>query len=499
MREVLLELTNIEKSYSGNVVLKDINLKIRKGEVHALMGENGAGKSTLVKIITGVVQANGGTMTYEGKPLVISHPKAMFDLGIGIVYQEFNLMPDLTVAQNIFIGREPQKKLRGFLDDRKTNAKAKEILDELECHIDPEKKVEELSVAEQQMVEIAKSLSYNCKLLIMDEPTSALTENEIGILFRIVRKLRDRGVAIIYISHRMSDLDAIVDTVSVLRDGNLISTREYTPDMKDRLICEMVGRDLTQQFPPRPDYKRGKLMLEVEHLNSGKRLKDISFQAYQGEILGIVGLMGAGRTELMRAICGSFHRTSGVIKIEGKTVNIRNPQDAIKEGIAYLTEDRKKDGLFLNLSIRENIISASYDYFARGGFVDDLKAEKEVHRYTEKMSIKMHSARQLAGTLSGGNQQKVMVAKWLCNQAKIIIFDEPTRGIDVKSKYEIYELIYELVLSGVTVIMISSEMPEVIGMSDRILVMNDGRLVGDLDKKDATQERILQYEMMEVE
>ncbi len=499
MKEILLELQNISKSYSGNVVLKDINLKIYKGKVHALMGENGAGKSTLVKIITGVVKPNNGTMEYDGKPLCLNHPKEMFDLGIGIVYQEFNLMPDLTVAQNIFIGREPMKMFDRFLDDKKTILEAKKILKELDCNIDPKRKVGELSVAEQQMVEIAKSLSYNCKLLIMDEPTAALTDNEINVLFKIVKKLKDKGVAIIYISHRMSDLDAIVDTVSVLRDGNLISTRDYRTDIKEQLICEMVGRDLTEQFPPRPEYKKGKLMLEIENINSGKRLCNISFKAYQGEILGIVGLMGAGRTELMRAICGAFPRSSGKIKIEGKEVDIKNPQDAIKAGIGYLTEDRKKDGLFLNLSISENIISASYSNFSNNGFINTKKVEAAVERYTKKISIKMHNSAQMAGTLSGGNQQKVMLAKWLCNEAKILIFDEPTRGIDVKSKYEIYQLMYELVTAGITIIMISSEMPEVIGMSDRILVMNEGCIAGELDKKEATQEKILQYEMMEVD
>ena len=498
MDNILLRMTHIGKSYSGNVVLRDINVDVRRGEVHALMGENGAGKSTLVKIITGVVHPETGDMEYEGKSLVISHPKEMFDLGIGIVYQEFNLMPDLTVAQNIFIGREPQKKRTRFLDDRKTNLDAMEILKELECDIDPEKKVEELSVAEQQMVEIAKSLSYNCKLLIMDEPTAALTDNEIRVLFSIIRKLKEKGVAIIYISHRMSDLDAIVDVVSVLRDGNLISTRKYTPDVKNLLITEMVGRDLTQQFPSKPGYSRGEVVLEVEGLNSGERLKDISFKAYQGEILGLVGLMGAGRTELMRAICGSYHKNSGTVILNGSALTIKNPQDAIKNGIAYLTEDRKKDGLFLGLSIRENIISASYDSFSVHSFLDDRKAEREVNKYTKRMSIKMNHSAQLVETLSGGNQQKVMVAKWLCNQAKVLIFDEPTRGIDVKSKYEIYELMYELVQEGVTIILISSEMPEILGMSDRILVMSDGRITGEFMKNEATQEKILSCAMMEV-
>ena len=498
MDDVLLQTFHIGKSYSGNVVLHDINLSVKKGEIHALMGENGAGKSTLVKIITGVVKPNEGSVNYEGKPLNITHPREIFDLGIGIVYQEFNLMPDLTVAQNILIGREPGGWFRGFLDERKTNQRAREVLEELGCQIDPDRKVSELSVAEQQMVEIAKSLSYNCRLLIMDEPTAALTENEIEILFRILRKLRAKGVSIIYMSHRMSDLDAIVDTVSVLRDGELISTRTYRPELKDQMICEMVGRDLTQQFPPRPDYQPGPVTLEVSHLNGGNRLHDISFQARQGEILGIAGLMGAGRTELMRAIFGAYHKSSGSIKVNGRELTIRSPEDGIRAGIAYLTEDRKKDGLFLGLSVKENIISASYGYFAKGGFMNDKKAEKAVRDYEGRMSIKMHDSGQTAGTLSGGNQQKVMVAKWLCSQAKILIFDEPTRGIDVKSKYEIYELMYELIQNGVTIIMISSEMPEVLGMSDRILVMNNGRITGDLRSEEATQEKILQSEMMEV-
>lgn len=498
MNEVLLQTEKISKSYSGNVVLNNICIKVNKGEVHALMGENGAGKSTLIKIITGAVKPNSGTVIFDGQVLNIAHPSDTFKLGIGTVYQEFNLMPDLTVAQNIFIAREPQTKIIGFLDDKKTNKMAGEILKELECDIDPEKRVADLSVAEQQMVEIAKSLSYDCKLLIMDEPTSALTDKEIYVLFNIIRKLRAKGVSIIYISHKMSDLDAIADTVSVLRDGELISTRPYSPDNKDQLIYEMVGRDLREQFPPRPKYTKGEATLEVSGLSLGNKLHNISFKAYKGEILGVVGLMGAGRTEIARAIFGAYDKYLGCIKVNGKKVNIKNPQNAINAGIAYVTEDRKKDGLFLGLSIKENIISSSYDSFARYGFIDERKTESKVQEYAKKISIKMNNSDQLAITLSGGNQQKLMVAKWLCNNAKIIIFDEPTRGIDVKSKYEIYELMYELVKEGVTIIMISSEMTEILGMSDRIIVVNNGRIVEDMNKSEATQEKILQLEMMEV-
>lgn len=498
MSDILLETKGISKSYSGNIVLEDISFIVKKGEIHALMGENGAGKSTLVKIITGVVKANRGEVFFDNAPLVVSEPSDIFQLGIGIVYQEFNLMPELTVAQNIFITREERHCLPGFINDKKTIENAVAILEELECKISPTSKVADLSVAEQQIVEIAKALSYNCRLLILDEPTAALTDHEIEILFKILRKLREKGVAIIYISHRMSDLDAIVDTVSVLRDGHLISTRPYEKNIKDTLVKEMVGRDLTQQFPERPPYKRGRESLTIENLSSGSRLKNISFSAYEGEVLGIVGLMGAGRTETAKAIFGAYKRTAGTIKVYGKPVNIKSPKDAIKYGIAYLTEDRKKDGLFLNLSIKENIISSCYEQFSTLGFMNDTKAENTVQHYQNKLSIKLHNSRQQVGTLSGGNQQKVMVSKWLCNHANIIIFDEPTRGIDVKSKYEIYELIHELIKQNATVIMISSEMPEVLGMSDRIIVMNNGQITGELSREDATQENIAKCEMMEV-
>jgi len=498
LSDILLETKGIGKSYSGNIVLEDINFVVKKGEIHALMGENGAGKSTLVKIITGVVKANYGEVFFDNKPLIINQPNDIFQLGIGIVYQEFNLMPELTVAQNIFIAREEKYRIPGFINDKKTIEKAKEILDELGCKISPTSKVADLSVAEQQVVEIAKALSYNCRLLILDEPTAALTDHEIEILFTILRKLREKGVAIIYISHRMSDLDAVVDTVSVLRDGHLISTRPYEKGIKDTLVKEMVGRDLTQQFPKRPPYKRGRESLTVENLSSGTRLKNISFSAYEGEILGIVGLMGAGRTETAKAIFGAYRRSSGTVKIYGKPVNIKSPKDAIRNGVAYLTEDRKKDGLFLNLSIKENVISANYEQFSNFGFLNDVKAENAVVDYKEKLSIKLRNSRQLVGTLSGGNQQKVMVSKWLCNHSNIIIFDEPTRGIDVKSKYEIYELIHELIQQNATVIMISSEMPEILGMSDRIIVMNNGQITGEFSREDATQEAIARCEMMGV-
>lgn len=496
MNEYLLETKGISKSFSTVNVLDGIDLKIRKGEVHALLGENGAGKSTLMKILTGVLEPDGGEILYEDKPLKIHHPREIYDYGIGIVYQEFNLLPDLTVAENIFIGREPVMSLKGLINDRQLNRDAAKLLEQLNCSsISPARKVATLSVAEQQMVEIAKALSSNCRLLIMDEPTAALTDSEIDTLFAVIRNLKKNGVAIIYISHRMSDLDAIVDRVTVLRDGKLISEREYDPAIKDLLIQEMVGRELNQKFPPRPDYKRGKKTLEVKNLNVTDTLFDISFEAYEGEILGIAGLMGAGRTELARAIFGADKISSGEIWVDGVKKQITSPNKAIAEGIGYITEDRKKDGLMLEQNLRDNISIASLDKFSSRGFVNDGKVERAAGEYIRKMSIKTRGSGQITKTLSGGNQQKVILARWLCRKSRILILDEPTRGIDVNAKYEIYELMYQLAGQGVTVIMISSELPEIIGMSDRVLVMCEGRITGELASDELEQDKILRYAM----
>ncbi len=496
MKEYLLETRGISKSFSTVKVLDGIDLKIKRGEVHALLGENGAGKSTLMKILTGVLEPDGGEILYEGKPLHIRHPREIYDYGIGIVYQEFNLLPDLTVAENIFIGREPALPLKGFINDRRLNRDAANLLEQLNCSsISPGRKVATLSVAQQQMVEIGKALSSNCRLLIMDEPTAALTDSEIETLFDTIRRLKASGVAIIYISHRMSDLDAIVDRVTVLRDGKLISERKYDCTLKDLLIQEMVGRELNQKFPPRPDYKRGKKTLEVKGLNVADKLFDIHFQAYEGEILGIAGLMGAGRTELARAIFGAERITSGEIWIDGVRKQITSPNKAIAEGIGYITEDRKKDGLMLEQTLRDNISAASLDQFSRNGWVKDYQVEAAAEEYIRKMRIKTRGSGQLAKTLSGGNQQKVILARWLCRKSRILILDEPTRGIDVNAKYEIYELMYQLVGQGVTVIMISSELPEIIGMSDRVLVMCEGKITGELAAVELEQDKILRYAM----
>ncbi len=495
MGEILLEARDICKSFSGVSVLRNVRLTVRRGEVHALMGENGAGKSTLMKILTGVVKQDSGQVVYKGKPLHIHHPKEIRDYGIGIVYQEFNLLPDLTVAQNIYIGREPGSSLKGFINERKLIADTRQILQRLQLKIDPQAKVSDLSVAEQQMVEISKALSYNCELLIMDEPTAALTESEIDTLFEVISDLRAQGVAIIYISHRMNELKRIVDRVTVMRDGQFVAENRFEDTNVDELIQQMVGRQLVSKFPDKPHYARGDLTLEVKHLAKRGVLHDISFEAYQGEILGIAGLMGAGRTELARAIFGADRVDGGEIRVRGEKVALRSPRQAIRRGIGYITEDRKKDGLMLSLNIKENIIVANYDQLSKAGWMMDKEASRVSDKFMQRLGIKAVNRNQEAGNLSGGNQQKVVLAKWLCRNTNLIIFDEPTRGIDVGAKYEVYQLMFELVRNGVTVIMISSELPEILGMCDRILVMAEGRITADLPAAEADQEKITHYAM----
>ena len=492
MNDVLLEMKEINKSYSGVQVLHNVNLKVRKGEIHALMGENGAGKSTLIKIITGIVQADSGEKTYKGEPLNISHPSQIYHYGIGIVHQEFNLLPDLNVAQNIFIAREPMKKF-GFVDEKKSDQDAQKLLDRLQL-----KKVIQLSVAEQQLVEIAKALSYDCELLILDEPTSALADSEAEVLFGILEHLREQGVAIIYVSHRMSDIKRIVDRVTVLRDGHFIGEHLLSDITEEQLISEIVGRKLEAYFPKKPKYKRGEQTLEVKGLSVKGLLEDISFEAYKGEILGIAGLMGAGRTELAHAIFGKLRPTAGEIIVHGKKQKFDSPQKAIRAGIGYTTEDRKRDGLMLNQDIKSNILISSYDQLVNfWGLVKEGMANRRTDEYIEKMNIKTTGRNQNIGSLSGGNQQKAVLAKWLSANVDIFFFDEPTRGIDVGAKMEIYQLMYTLVENGVTVIMISSELPEILGMSDRILVMSHGKLAADLDISEATQEKIYYYASQE--
>ncbi len=493
MTSILLQAKGIGKSFNQVTVLDNVDITVNRGEVHALIGENGAGKSTLVKILTGILTADTGTVSYKGKKLSIRHPKEIQKYGIGIVHQEFNLLPDLTVAQNIFIGREPGAKIKGFINERQLNRQALGVLNRLNSDISPTTKVSHLSVAEQQMVEIAKALSYDCDLLIMDEPTAALTDAEIDILFGIIRNLRQQGVSFIYISHRMNELKKIADRVTVLRDGELVGEYTFADVSLDFLIKQMVGRELKNVFPKRLKLPRGPKTLSVRNLSVRGLLHDISFDAYEGEILGISGLMGAGRTELAKAIFGALATGSGEVVVNGQSKRRRSPSSMIESGLGYLTEDRKRDGLMLNLDIKENIIVTNYERYCRFGFLRERSANADVDRLMEGTAIRAQGRRQPTFNLSGGNQQKVVIAKWLCRQANILILDEPTRGIDVGARYAIYEIMQELVRNNVTVIMISSDLPEILGMSDRILVMSGGTITAQLSAQEATQEKIAYY------
>ena len=487
--EPILTLKNVTKEYPGVVALDHMNLEVYPGEVHALMGENGAGKSTLIKVVSGAIKPNGGTILYEGKEYDSMTPALSKKLGIGVIYQEFNLVPDLSVAENIFLG---QKLTSGFSINRKLmNQRAKELMDSFGIDIDVTKDVKSLTVAYQQLVEITKTISSNVKVLIMDEPSAPLTNREIDAMFGIVRKLKAQGVAIIYISHRMEEIFALADRITVMRDGKYVGTKMASEIDNNGLIKMMVGRDLDEQYPT-VEKEIGEVALEVNRLCTDALLKDISFQVHKGEILGLAGLVGAGRTETARAIFGADSKSSGEIRIHGKTVQIHSPKDAIKDGIALIPEDRKKHGALLEMTIRDNISFIAVKSISKAGFVDRNADKNMAEKYIKELSIKTPSMEQLTRNLSGGNQQKVVLAKSLASNSDIIIFDEPTRGIDVGAKKEIYVLMNELAKKGMAIIMISSEMQELLGMSDRIIVMHEGEMMGELKIEDATQVVILE-------
>lgn len=484
----ILTLKNVTKQYPGVIALDHMNLEIYPGEVHALMGENGAGKSTLIKVISGAIKPNGGTIIYEDKEYDSMTPALSKKLGIGVIYQEFNLVPDLSVAENIFLG---QKLTKGHTINRKLmNQKAAELMDSFGIDIDVAQEVKSLTVAYQQLVEITKTISTDVKVLIMDEPSAPLTNREIEAMFGIVRKLKEKGVAIIYISHRMEEIFALADRITVMRDGKYVGTEMAADIDQTDLIRMMVGRTLDEQFPV-VEKEIGDVVLEVKNLSTDALLKNISFSVRKGEILGLAGLVGAGRTETARAIFGADAKTSGEIYIHGCQRDIRKPRQAIKEGIAYIPEDRKKHGALLGMSIRENISFICIKDISKVGFVDKTKDKELSEKYIRELSIKTPSMEQLTQNLSGGNQQKVVLAKSLASNSDIILFDEPTRGIDVGAKKEIYVLMNELARQGMAIIMISSEMEELLGMSDRILVMHEGEMMGELRKEEATQEKIL--------
>lgn len=491
MYKYIVELENINKSFPGVKALKNVSFHLKSGEVIALLGENGAGKSTLMKILSGIYTKDQGIIKIFGEEIENLTPLKAQELGIAIIHQELNMCSHLTVAQNIFLGRE--KTHSGILSNKEMNKESKKILDSLNIDIDPDMMVGDLSVSKQQMVEIAKALSANAKILIMDEPTSALTSKEIDELFSIIKKLRNDGCGIVYISHRLEELKYIVDRVTILRDGEYIVTEDFKENNLSKIISYMVGREITEKFP-RINTKIGKKILQVNNLNAGHLVRDINFSLYEGEIVGIAGLIGAGRTETTRAIFGVENRESGEVFLDGKEVIIRKPIDAIKAGIVLAPEDRKKDGLCTKLSIKDNIALPNLDILCdKFGVVNRKKEKKMTKKTIKNLHIRLASSEVDAESLSGGNQQKVVVGKWLARDSRVVIFDEPTRGIDVAAKVEIYNLMNALKEQGIGVLFVSSEMPEVLGISDRILVMCNGRITKELPIEDATQDIILEY------
>ena len=488
--EYIVELENICKSFPGVKALDNVHFHLKAGEVMALLGENGAGKSTLMKVLSGVHNKDSGTMKIFGQEIDNMNPKRAQELGVAIIHQELNMCQHLTVAENMFLGRERRKGV--MLSQKEMNAEAARVLRSLDIDLDPTTMVGSLQVSKQQMVEIAKALSTNARILIMDEPTSALTSKEIDELFRIIRQLRAEGKGIVYISHRLEELQHIVDRVTIMRDGHYITEGNFADMDMSYIIANMVGREIKEKFP-RVHCEKGKKIFEVKHLNAGRMVRDVSFESYEGEILGFAGLMGAGRTETTRAIFGVDPKESGEIWLDGREIRIKNPMDAIRQGVVLAPEDRKKDGLCTKLSIRSNIELPNLDIACNKlGVVNRKKVTEMVQTAKENFSIKMPNDEIDAGSLSGGNQQKVVVGKWLARESRVVIFDEPTRGIDVAAKVEIYNLMNDLKKQGISVIFVSSEMPEVLGIADRIIVMCDGRITGEMMVQDATQEKILE-------
>ena len=489
--EYILEARGITKTFPGVKALDSVDFKLKKGEIHALLGENGAGKSTMMKIFSGAYSNDEGKIFLFGNEVTIENPRKSMDLGIGIIYQELNLCQHLTVAENIFLG----KKSEGFLLDIKTlNKEANLILEMMGINIDPSQKVSNLSVSKQQTVEIAKALSKNIKILIMDEPTSSLSEKEIDGLFKVIQKLKKEGKSIIYISHKLDELKRIADRVTILRDGKLIDSFYFRDSTMDEIISKMVGRDISELFP-RKKIKKSKKILEIKSFTNEGLIYDINFDLHKGEILGISGIVGSGRTELAKSIFGSIKNATGKIIIEGKEVVINRPKDAIRHGVVYVPEDRRKEGLAVDMSVEENFSLPILDEITTRFFkkIKSKVLKKKAQKMIRKMRIKTPSLKTKVKRLSGGNQQKIVIGKWLLKNPKIFIFDEPTRGIDVNAKIEIYKLMNDLKENGIGVIMISSELPELLGITDRILVMNSGRISRSLDTLSTSQEEIMSY------
>lgn len=484
----LLDMKQIIKSFNGVEVLHGIDFSLRAGTVHALMGENGAGKSTLMKVLAGVHKCDDGEIWLKGKKTEIQSPRHAQELGIAMIHQELSPVPEMTVAENIFLGREPRKGL--FVDYKKMYTDTEKLLGEMKVRVSPRAKIGRLKVADQQLIEISKAISLNADIIVMDEPTSAITDQEVEILFKTIADLKKKGTGIIYISHKMDEIFRIADDITVLRDGTYVNSWEAKDIDNNTLIKNMVGRELNEIFP-KIKVPAKNVVMEIRHFTKENQFEDISFLVREGEILGIAGLIGAGRTELMNAIFGLEKPDSGEVFFEGRKVEIRRPSDAIRHGIAYVTEDRKNEGLVLEMGVGQNITIASMKTLSSGIFIKRQEEKKTIDDQIRALRIKVHSPRQLVGKLSGGNQQKVVLAKWMMKNPKLLILDEPTRGIDIGAKSEIYKLMGEFVEKGNSIIMISSEMPEAMGMSDRILVLSNGRLSGELSREEFVQEDIM--------
>ncbi len=487
--DVILRMRDITKTFPGVLALDNVELDVRRGAVHALMGENGAGKSTLMKILIGMYQPNSGTIELEGEQISLTDARDGMARGISMIHQELSSVPEMRVSENIWLGREPRNQV-GLVDHKLMNSKTAELFDEWEIEIDPKVQMKHLSVARQQMVEIAKAISYDAKIIIMDEPTSAITEREVEHLHKMIRRLTKDGVAIIYITHKMDEVFNISDDITIFRDGKYVATKPVSELNRGKLIEMMVGRELTELFP-KLEAEIGEVVLRVSGLNRGKFVRDVSFELRRGEILGFAGLMGVGRTEVLETIFGVHAADSGTIEIEGRVIDIQEPKDAIKANIGLLTEDRKLNGIMGVLSVGDNMSVAALPRFSPGGWLQLGQIKAEVTKQRETLAIKTPSLGQLIKNLSGGNQQKALISRWLLTLPEILMIDEPTRGIDVGAKSEIHRLMSLLAQQGKAIIMVSSELPEVLGMSDRILVMHEGRVSGELSREEANQESIM--------
>lgn len=488
----LLKMESITKEFPGVKALKGVDFTLKKGEVHALIGENGAGKSTLMKCLIGIQHQTSGSIWYDGEYRKPYDTKQALAMGISMIHQELSPVENRTISENIWLGREPKNKI-GFIDYKKMDNMTKEVLESIELSENPRELMKNLTVAKIQMIEIAKAISYDAKIIIMDEPTSALTDREVEQLYKVIRRLKSEGRSIVYISHKLDEIYTICDNVTVFRDGELIGSRSIDNIQIDEMISMMVGREVSNLYP-KENVEKGDVILEVDNFSDGKNFKDISFKAYKGEILGFAGLVGSGRTQIMEALFGARNKTAGVVKINGKEVTIKSPVDAINNGLALLTEDRRMTGIFPMLSVRYNILCSNMKaYKNKLGFLRKTLMDKDVNECIESINIKTPSEKALIQNLSGGNQQKVLIARWLLTLPDILILDEPTRGIDVGAKAEIYSLISKLAARGKCVIMISSELPEIIGMSDRVVVMHEGKISGILQRDELSQELLMQY------